>query len=136
MKNLLCVLLLVFFAATAVTAQARAKGNAGHRRHGRIQYGTASFYANKFQGRATAGGELYDKNKMTCAHNSLPFGTWLKVTNVKNKRYVIVRVTDRLHHNNERVVDLSRMAALKLGYLKSGLIRVKVEILNRKALRL
>jgi rare lipoprotein A len=53
------------------------------------------------------------------------------VTNLRNKRSVIVRVTDRLHHNNKRVVDLSRIAALKLGYLNKGLTRVKVEVLNK-----
>ena len=134
MKNTLCLLLPVFLAATAVPAQKRPAGSAGHDRHAGIQYGTASYYANKFQGRPTASGEPYDKDKMTCAHNSLPMGTWIKVTNLRNKRYVIVRVTDRLHHKNKRLVDLSRMAASKLGYLKRGLARVKLEVLNKKAL--
>ncbi len=98
----------------------------------KIQYGTASFYAGKFQGRKTAIGELYDQNKMTCAHNSLPLGTWVKVTNLRNGKSVVVRVTDRLHHRNKRLVDLSRAAAAKLGYLKRGLTRVKLEVLGKK----
>jgi rare lipoprotein A len=135
MKNLSCMLLLAFL-ATAVSAQIRPVGNvgAGKHKHAGIQYGTASYYANKFQGRPTANGELYDKNKMTCAHNSLPLGTWLKVTNLRNKKSVIVRVTDRLHHKNKRLVDLSRVAASKLGYLERGLTRVKVEVLDKKPL--
>jgi len=136
MKKLLCLLLPVVLTATILAAQTRPAGSAGPAARGkraRIQYGTASFYANKFQGRPTAGGEPYDKNKMTCAHNSLPMGTWVKVTNLKNKKYVIVKVTDRLHRNNKRVVDLSRIAASKLGYLKRGLARVKVEVLAKNA---
>lgn len=98
----------------------------------KIQYGTASYYSNKFQGRATANGEPYDKNKMTCAHNSLPLGTWIKVTNLRNGKSVIVRITDRLHYKNKRLVDLSRIAASKLGYLSRGLTKVKVEVLGKK----
>lgn len=99
----------------------------------RVQYGTASYYANKFQGRLTANGEPYDKDKFTCAHNSLPLGTWIKVTNLRNKKWVLVRVTDRLHYKNKRVVDLSRAAAAKLGFLNRGLTRVKVTVLGMKA---
>jgi rare lipoprotein A len=131
MKNLLCLLLPLSLAATNLSAQTRAAGKAGHQKKERVQYGTASYYANKFQGRPTASGELYDKNKMTCAHNSLPMGTWVKVTSLRNKRSVIVRVTDRLHHRNKRIVDLSRIAAAKLGYLKRGLAKVKLEVLDK-----
>lgn len=132
MKNVTCLLLLAILMATAVSAQIRSGGNVKKGRHPGVQYGTASFYANKFQGRATAIGEPYDKNKMTCAHNTLPLGTWVKVTNLRNKKFVIVRVTDRLHRRNKRLVDLSRIAASKLGYLKRGLARVKVEVLDKK----
>jgi rare lipoprotein A len=134
MKNLLCLLLPFSLTATTLCAQTRTPGKAGHQKHPGIQYGTASYYANKFQGRPTASGELYDKNKMTCAHNSLPMGTWVKVTSLRNKRSVIVKVTDRLHHRNKRLVDLSRAAAAKLGYLKRGLTRVKVEIVDKDSL--
>lgn len=132
MKTLLCLLLPFSVMTAQLPAQVRPAGKTGHRKHGRIQYGTASFYSNRFQDHAMSGGDLYDKNKMTCAHNSLPMGTWLKVTNMLNKRSVVVCVTDRLHKNNSRIVDLSRIAALKLGYLKRGLAKVKVEILAGK----
>jgi rare lipoprotein A len=132
MKNPVCLpLLFLLTAAVPGSAQMRPKGNVHVNKKISIQYGTASYYSNKFQGRPTSSGEAYDKNKMTCAHNSLPLGTWIKVTNLRNKKSVIVRVTDRLHHKNKRVVDLSGIAASKLGYVKRGLARVKVEVLKK-----
>ncbi len=132
MKNPCCCLLLACLIAVLPSFAQNKSGNARGRKTAKIQYGTASYYSNKFQGRPTAMGELYDKNKMTCAHNSLPLGTWIKVTNLRNGKSVIVRVTDRLHHKNKRLVDLSRVAASKLGYLSHGLTRVKVEVLGKK----
>ena len=95
-----------------------------------IDTGVASYYHSKFQGRITASGELYDQDKMTAAHNRLPMGTRIKVTNLRNMRSIIVRVNDRLHHRNKRLVDLSRAAATKLGYIGRGITRVKVEVLK------
>jgi len=135
MKKPACLLAMFLLGAFPVQllAQARPKGSVAAKKQSGVQYGTASYYSNKFQGRPTASGELYDKTKMTCAHNSLPLGTWVKVTNLRNKRSVVVQVTDRLHHKNKRVVDLSRIAAAKLGYVKRGLARVKVEVLGKDA---
>ena len=99
-----------------------------------VLYGQASFYANKFNGRRTANGETFDQKKLTCACNVLPLGTWIKVTNLRNKRSVIVKINDRIHPKMKRVVDLSRAAAQKLGYISSGLTRVKVEVLDKKAI--
>ena len=96
------------------------------------QYGIASYYSNKFQGKRTASGELFDQEKMTCAHNALPMGTWLRVTNLRNNRTVVVRVNDRLNYRNHRLVDLSRSAAAHLGYVKRGLARVKVTVMGKK----
>jgi rare lipoprotein A len=98
----------------------------------KVQYGTASFYNNKFQNRLTASGEKFDQQKMTAAHNKLPLNTWIRVTNLSNHRSVIVRVNDRLHRKNTRLVDLSNLAAKNLGYLSDGLTRVKVEVLGKK----
>lgn len=95
-----------------------------------VDTGVASYYHSKFQGRITASGEPYDQDKMTAAHNRLPLGTMIKVTNLRNKRSVVVRVNDRLHHRNKRLVDLSRAAATKLGYIGRGIARVKVEVLK------
>ena len=98
----------------------------------RILYGTASFYANKFQGRLTANGEIFDQGKMTAACNVLPFGTWIRVTNLRNSRSVIVRINDRLHPRMTRLVDMSRIGSQKLNYLSSGLARIKVEVLGKQ----
>lgn len=97
-----------------------------------VLFGTASYYADKFNGRKTATGHIYSHNKMTAACNRLPLGTWIRVTNLRNKRAVIVQVNDRLHPKNPRIVDMSRMAADKLGYISRGLTQVKVEVLGRK----
>ncbi|HTM90890.1 MAG TPA: septal ring lytic transglycosylase RlpA family protein [Flavisolibacter sp.] len=94
-------------------------------------YGTASYYAEKFNGRETANGEIYDSKKMTAACNVLPMGTWIRVTNLSNNRWVIVKTNDRLHSRMTRVVDLSRTAAEKLGYITKGLTKVRVEVLER-----
>ncbi|RYD90559.1 MAG: septal ring lytic transglycosylase RlpA family protein [Sphingobacteriales bacterium] len=96
-------------------------------------YGIASYYAEKFNGRPTATGAIYSSVKMSAACNRVPLGTWIRVTNLRNKRVVILQVNDRLHPKNKRVVDLSRVAAQRLGYVGNGLTQVKVEILVRKA---
>lgn len=100
---------------------------------GKIQYGTASFYADKFNGRKTANGEIFSQKKMTGAHNTLPLGTWVKVTNLKNRKTIVVRINDRLHHRNPRLIDLSKTAAQKLDYTSQGLTKVKVEVLGKNA---
>jgi len=95
-------------------------------------YGTASFYSNSFNGKQTANGEIYSQKKMTAACNVLPLGTWIRVTNLRNGRTVLVKINDRLHVRMKRVVDLSRTAAEKLNYIQSGLTRVRVEVLGKK----
>ena len=98
----------------------------------KILYGTASFYSNSFNGKKTANGEIYSHKKMTAACNVLPLGTWIKVTNLRNGKSVVVKTNDRLHSKMKRVVDLSREAAEKLGYVKSGLTKVRVEVIGKK----
>ena len=98
----------------------------------RVFYGFASFYANKFEGRRTANGEIFSQKKFTCACNVLPLGTWIKVTNLRNGRSVEVKTNDRIHPKIPRLVDLSKVAAQKLGYVSRGLTKVKVEIINKK----
>lgn len=97
----------------------------------RVLYGTASFYANKFNGRQTANGEIFSQDKLTCACNLLPFGTWIKVTNIRNGKSVTVKVNDRLHPKMKRIVDLTRACAITLGYKAQGIVRVKVEVLGK-----
>lgn len=98
----------------------------------KVQYGIASYYHNKFEGRKTANGEIYSQQKMTAACNTLPLNCWVRVTNIRNKRSVIVRITDRMHHLNKRLIDMSRAGAKKLGYTGHGLTRVKVQYLGRQ----
>jgi rare lipoprotein A len=98
----------------------------------KILYGLASFYSSKFNGKKTASGEIFSQNKLTCACNVLPLGTWVRVTNIKNGRSVILKTNDRLHPRMKRIVDLTKAAAVKLGYVATGLTRVKVEVLGKK----
>ncbi|MGR8933017.1 MAG: septal ring lytic transglycosylase RlpA family protein [Gammaproteobacteria bacterium] len=92
--------------------------------------GIASYYSDKFHGRRTASGERYNKNGLTAEHASLPFGTVLRVTNLKNNRSVKVRVNDRANRHNKRLVDLSKRAAKELGIIHAGLARVEIEVLS------
>ena len=91
--------------------------------------GIASYYGGKFHGRRTASGEIFNKNALTAAHRSLPFGTKLKVTNLRNGRTVIVRINDRGPHVRGRIIDLSHAAAKKIGL--KGLVRVKLVVLKK-----
>jgi len=95
-----------------------------------VKYGTASFYAKKFNGRQTANGETYNLSKYTAACNILPLGTWIKVTNLHNKKSVVVKINDRMHPKNKRLVDLSSIAATDLAFHGYGLTRVKIEIID------
>ncbi len=90
--------------------------------------GKASYYAGKFHGRRTSSGEIYHQDSLTCAHRTLPFGTLLKVRNLKNNREVVVKVTDRGPFIRGRVVDLSRAAAKEIDMISAGV--ANVEILN------
>ena len=90
--------------------------------------GLASYYAKKFHGRKTASGERYNMHAMTAAHPRLPFGSMVKVTHVKNRRSVRVRINDRGHFIRGRIIDLSYAAAKKLGMLSEGVARVKVRV--------
>jgi len=89
-----------------------------------IEIGQASWYGLKFQGRKTATGESYDMNQMTCAHRNLPLGSWVKVTNLKNRKTVVVRVNDRGPALGDRIVDLSFAAAQAVGLRGVGKVRL------------
>jgi rare lipoprotein A len=108
-------------AHTKTTANAKPK-------HRWFQVGIASWYGHEFQGRRTAAGERFDMNSMTCAHPTLPMGTWLRVTNLKNRHTTFVRVNDRGPALDGRIVDLSFAAAHALGL--KGLGKVKLEPLQ------
>ena len=96
-----------------------------------VRYGLASFYADKFNGRPTASGEIFSQDKFTCACNVLRLGTWIKVTNLLNGKSVEVVVNDRLHPKMHRLVDLSKIAAKKLEFISYGVVKVKVEVIKK-----
>ena len=98
----------------------------------KVYYGIASYYADKFEGRQTANGEIYAHSKLTAACNILPLGTWIRVTNLRNNKSVIVKTNDRLHIRMKRIVDLSKSAAKTLGYTGRGLTQVMVEVIRKK----
>ncbi len=95
-----------------------------------VTHGKASYYSDKFEGRKTASGELYHKDSITAAHRTIPFGTKVKVTNVKNNVETIVRINDRGPHIKGRIIDLSRKAMENLGGIHQGVIDVKIEIVS------
>jgi rare lipoprotein A len=134
-KHILCAVVFAFFFVFPVSAYAQkrtAVTKVKSQKTTRVFYGQASFYANKFNGRKTASGELFDQKKLTCACNVLPLGTWIKVTNLRNGQSVIVKVNDRIHPKMKRITDLSKSAAQRLGYVSKGLTRVKVELIEKK----
>jgi rare lipoprotein A len=132
LKKLLRLSLLVALIIAFTNSSIHGNDSVSKKSSARILYGTASFYANSFQGKKTANGESFDQKKLTAACNVLPLGTWIRVTNLRNKRSVVVKINDRLHSRMTRIVDLSRVAATQLGYISSGLTRVKVEVLGKK----
>jgi rare lipoprotein A len=93
-------------------------------------HGVASWYGGVFNGRKTASGERYDMYAMTACHPTLPFGTVVRVVNRKNKRSVVVRITDRGYLYSGRILDLSYGAAQKLEMIKPGLAQVDLEVLS------
>ena len=97
---------------------------------GQVQTGKASFYEDKFEGSPTASGEKYKHGKLTGAHKSLPFGTKVKVTNTANGQSVEVVINDRGPYVDNRVIDLSKSAAEKLGFVNQGLADVKIEVID------
>lgn len=94
------------------------------------EIGYASFYGDSFVGKITASGEIYDANQLTAAHRSLPFGTKLKVTNLENRRSVVVRINDRGPFVSGRIIDLSDRAAKELDIIRKGVARVQIEIIK------
>jgi rare lipoprotein A len=98
----------------------------------KVQFGIASFYADKFEGRKTYTDEIFTQDSLTGASNTLPMHVWVKVTNLRNNKTVFVRINDKMHPRNKRIIDLSRAAAVKLGYAGRGLTRVRIDVMGRK----
>ena len=94
-----------------------------------VQYGKASFYGRKFNGRRTTSGERFSNLQMTAAHRTLPFNSIVRVTNLDNNKSVEVRINDRGPRSQKRIIDVTRKAAKELDIIKQGIANVKVEVL-------
>jgi len=110
------LLISVLFLSTACSKQPK-----------NVQLGKASWYGKKHHGKKTASGEAYNMYAFTAAHKTFPFNSKVKVTNLRNKRSVIVRINDRGPFVRGRIIDLSYGAAKKLKFLNQGVVKVRVE---------
>jgi rare lipoprotein A len=95
-----------------------------------VQYGIGSWYGAEFHGRPTSSGEIYDMYQLTCAHNTIPLGTVVMVTNIENGRSLELKVNDRGPFVKERIIDVSYAAAQMLGMWEKGTALVKVEVVS------
>ncbi len=91
---------------------------------------TATYYADKFEGRRTANNERFEQDGLTAAHKTLPFGTRVKVTNLNTDRSVVVKINDRIPRRSNTSIDLTRRAAKELGFIREGRAEVKLKILE------
>jgi rare lipoprotein A len=98
---------------------------------GNIQKGLASWYGPEFHGKLTSNKEIYNMHDLTAAHPTLPFGTYVKVTNLDNGKSVVVRINDRGPFVKGRIIDLSYAAAIKLGMSGAGVVPVMIEVLKK-----
>ena len=101
--------------------------SSGFAQAGKTETGTASLYPDKLVGRKTANGEVFDQNKLTAAHNQLPYGSKVKVTNLANNQSVIVKINDRMAQQNQNIIDVTKHAAKRLGFFGKGRARVILE---------
>ena len=99
-----------------------------------VQLGLASWYGPGFHGEEKASGEIFDQREMVAAHRSLPLGSVVRVTNLENQRRVVLRVIDRgpygRNYRKGTIIDVSKGAARRLGFVRDGLVRVRVEVLR------
>ncbi len=100
---------------------------------GSVEVGTASWYGHPYHGRPAADGEIYDMEKLTAAHRTLPFGTWVRVQNLENHKVVDVRINDRGPFIDGRIIDLSHAAAREISMIGPGTARVRMEIISLPA---
>lgn len=130
------VVLLGLVIVCVLAAAARAVKPADQPRP-RTQIGLASYYGPGFHGEETASGEIFDQRRMTAAHRTLPLGAVVRVTNLANGRAVVLRINDRgpygRNYRNGTIIDVSKGAARRLGFIEDGLVRVRVEVVRYPA---
>ncbi len=127
---ILFILLIVSSCSPAIKYSSHKKGTSFANKTGKILYGKASYYADFFEGRLTANGEIFDQSKLTAAHKTLPFGTLVRVTNLGNNKSVVVIINDRGPFVAGRIIDLSKKAAQEINMIKEGVVDIELEILN------
>lgn len=128
------ITVLILLVCSSLLASAQSRTDAAGRviSDDPIAKGIASYYHDKFVGRQTSTGEIFDNNKYTAASNTLSLNTYVKVTNLKNGEFIYVRINDRMHKNNKRLIDMASVCAKELGYHYDGLAKVKVEVVSKK----
>src|SRR3984957_19032156 len=132
------VLLSLFLAACGKKKTKIGKGrpvprSSGQAVVGRVETGVASWYGHPYHGRRAADGEIYDMEKLVAAHRTLPFNTWVRVTNLNNSKTVDVRIIDRGPFVDGRIIDLSHAAAQAVDMIGTGVAKVRVEIISAPA---
>ena len=132
--------MIMVMVATVGLAGTACAGQSGQPRQKKSQVGLASYYGVAFQGEETASGENFDHHALTAAHRTLPLGSVVRVTNLENGRSVVVRINDRGPYGPNRrkgtIIDVSRGAARRLGFIRDGLARVRLVVLRRGAGRI
>ena len=98
---------------------------------GATETGIASWYGPEYNGRHSANGEVFDMQKLTAAHRTLPFDTWIEVTNLANQKRVEVRITDRGPFVNGRIIDLSLAAAREIDMVTAGIVKVRIKVIRK-----
>jgi rare lipoprotein A len=124
-RGIACLLILLTFQACSAIPGKKDSDWIGY-----TEFGKASYYAMKFHSKITASGELYDNDGMTAAHKTLPFGTKIRVTNIKNNKSVVVKINDRGPFVEGRIIDLSGSAFSSIANLDVGVIKVKIEVIR------
>jgi rare lipoprotein A len=121
---------LILLSVVLLFTSSGLKAQTAHKPALKEKKGVASYYHEKFEGRKTATGELFDNEQFTAASNKLKLGTYVKVTNLANGNIAYVRVNDRMAATNHRLIDLASVAADMLDYVEKGVAKVKVEVVN------
>jgi len=134
--SICCFVILIFSCSSTKkisenTSQSSSKNDYTDVEDTIYESGLASYYSSVFEGRATASGEIYAGNELTAAHKRLPFGTIVKVRNLKNNKIVTVRINDRGPTRADRVIDLSYRAAEILEMIKDGIVKVEIILIKK-----
>lgn len=128
--SVILVLLLFFCSCAGKQVKSSSAGFYDNCRVTKVLEGEASYYGKKFHGRKTASGAIFDMYADTGAHKTLPLNTYVRVTNLANEKQLIVLINDRGPYVGNRILDLSKGAASKLGYINQGVTRVRIEVLE------